>query len=625
MTNAKGFNKLLTKLLVSILVPITLIFGIVGTVVFISTSKVVNKLAFNLILSQGETDASSIDQFFSELKIAVRQAENNVDLIDIYENTRSVEQFKEHPRFKETMDMLSYVSEQFQDTVICTWGGNVAGNYIFEDNGWLSDTSFDMKTRPWYDAVVNERKIFTTNPYTSAANAKLTLSMITPVFDDASERVIGIFGIDIDLSKLETVATKYKVGEEGFSAIVALDGTIVYHPDSSYRLKKINDTQYGSTAKAAILESKTGIVDFLMDGEEYLGIVSSIPSNGWHVITQLPKHEVDAMIIPTQVLFIVVFIISLLVLYVIILFVAIRIRRPISEVTAVALRVAEGDLQDDVTVTYRDEIGTLQMSMRKIIMSLNDVLTDIYSSSNQVSNGADQVSFGAQSLAHGATEQAASVEQLAATIAEISTQVSDNADKAQKANELTNKAGAKLSLGNEEMQKMLLSMNEISEKSVEVSKIIKTIEEIAFQTNILALNAAVEAARAGQAGRGFAVVADEVRNLASKSEEAAKVTSQLIKDSILTVQRGHGIADCTAKTLNEVLQVSKQIVELMNRIALSSEQQSASIKQILIGIDQISTVVQTNSATSEQSAAASEELSGQARMLKEMISRFKLK
>ena len=228
-------------------------------------------------------------------------------------------------------------------------------------------------------------------------------------------------------------------------------------------------------------------------------------------------------------------------------------------------------------------------------------------------------------MSQGATEQASSIQELAASITEISNQVNQNAENAENASKKATNVGDQIISSNEHMQEMTSAMKEISEKSSQIGKIIKTIEDIAFQTNILALNAAVEAARAGEAGKGFAVVADEVRSLASKSAEASKDTSLLIEGSIQAVNKGTEIADITASQLLEVVSGAKDIVTTIDNIANASKQQANSVRQVTVGVDQISSVVQTNSATAEESAAASEELSGQAQILKELVNRFRLK
>lgn len=297
----------------------------------------------------------------------------------------------------------------------------------------------------------------------------------------------------------------------------------------------------------------------------------------------------------------------------------------ISDLDYVLKNASEGDL----TVDSREEgayVGSyieLLNSMRSFLAKLQDMLSKINDAAEQVSSGSDQVSAGAQALAQGATEQASSVEELAATIQNIHAQINTNASHSKEANEKTNAAGTEMGVANDKMNALVKAMEEIKQCSTKISEIIKTIEDIAFQTNILSLNAAIEAARAGAAGKGFAVVADEVRNLASKSAEAANNTNDLIENTVRAIEYGNNLVDEVADMMKVVSEASQVVAKLNSEIAVGSSDAAQSINQINIGVDQISNVVQTNSATAQESAAASEELSGQAAMLKDLISQFK--
>ena len=274
---------------------------------------------------------------------------------------------------------------------------------------------------------------------------------------------------------------------------------------------------------------------------------------------------------------------------------------------------------------YVGALSSILTSVRAINRSLTDALTQINQSAEQVSAGAEQVSTGAQSLAQGATEQASAVEELSATIAEIANNSRKNAENSEKATDHATDASQCLGESSEYMQQMVAAMERISESSEEIGKIIDTIENIAFQTNILALNAAVEAARAGSAGKGFAVVADEVRNLSAKSDEAAKATKELIDRSIVSVKEGNEIVQKVSTALQATNERAGMVVAAVEQITKAAEEESEAIAQVTEGIDQISSVVQTNSATSEESAAASEELSSQAALMKELLARFRLR
>lgn len=301
------------------------------------------------------------------------------------------------------------------------------------------------------------------------------------------------------------------------------------------------------------------------------------------------------------------------------------IQRMVQDVNQEKDDILKGNLEHRIDVSaYEGDYQKIVSGMNELMDSFSGIIQRIKAASQNIASSSEQLNGGAQVLSEGATEQAGAVEQLSATITEIAGKIKLNADNASTVNQLAEKSSEEIKQGEELMRQMIAAMAQITNTSSQINAIIQTIEDIAFQTNILALNAAVESARAGEAGKGFGVVADEVKNLANKSSEAVKSTSVLIEDTMKAVENGTQIAQTTAESLSTIISSTNEMAELITKISSATKEQSVSIHQVTEGMDQISTVVQRNSAASEESAASSKELSNLAQELKSLVQKFKL-
>ena len=534
------------------------------------------------------------------------------------------------------------------------------GGMSFNLMGQMNEMTLDISTS-WLPSIDTAR-----NMSTAISNIRLNeLGYLTAV------------SADVKAYSLQYLQKE----KEDMDALLAVYGELIDEEERAFYDNAMNLwSQYNEADEEMMALAGQGLIEearAILEGE-CVDLYNSLNSSFDDIITYNSEGSDDAaeessFLYSTAVRIMMTVIIVIILVGVFFSFVIIRsIKIPISEIANAAIKMAEGDLDVAVSYTSRDELGILAaqvgrlirklqmiiddenkflakmakgdltvdsvceaeytgsfhpllVSFRGIAVELNDTMRQISQSSSQVAGGAEQVSSGAQALAQGTSEQASAVQELVATINEISSKVNQNAENAQLAEATSGSVSTKMNVSNEKMQQMIQAMEDISNSSNEIGKIIKTIEDIALQTNILALNAAVEAARAGEAGKGFAVVADEVRSLANKSAEASKNISDLIENSLKVVENGKQITDDTAKSLLDAVKDVNEMTGIIGQISQASSDQAYSISQITIGMNQISDVVQTNSATAEESAAASEELSSQSQLMKALVGRFKLK
>jgi methyl-accepting chemotaxis protein len=597
----------------------------------------------------------------------VANAANLSDAVSI--NVDAVDKFALHIQAETDMTLESVskaIDAEFQklpnkNAVSAFYIGVGATNELYETLGWIPSADYKVIGRPWYDIAAND-----SNPhvitYSDANTGIYAVGISRGVTLANGEKAV----IALDMEITSELNNLQMTGDDEYLFVVDGENNVIFHPDENIAPGegRISDLPSASGDYSKLDKLAQGqivkISDY--DGKSTFFTENSVAVGNFRVFTAIKESKVTNHLFSLMFtgLAAAVILIALIVLF--FLYEYGKITKPIESIAAAAAKVAIGDTDCSISVNTNDEIGVLADAFNRILRAIKkqtevisiiadgdytitleprsdkDIMTkaldrmvetnsqlinNIRVSAEQVTLGAGQIAGGAQTAAQGATEQAAAVQQLSAAISEVAAQTNDTARMANQAATLSTTIRDSATKGTAQMEQMMNAVREINEASSNISKVIKVIDDIAFQTNILALNAAVEAARAGSAGKGFAVVAEEVRSLAAKSAEAAKDTGSLIEGSIEKAALGAKIANDTSASLTEIVGGINKSTEIILLIAKSSEGQSEAIKQINLGVDQVAQVVMQTSAASEESAAASQQMSGQSTMLNQMISRFK--
>lgn len=640
---------------------ITLFMVILIIGLFIFTGILIGTIIFN-------SSRNSMTDLLVQTSIAyTKVVEKDINILK--EQMKSVSDFvSKLPtdiNSQETNDILDKMKEQYNFTTL----------YGLEKNGDTHLTDINASDREYFKKAI-KGELYVSSPFLKT-DGNIGVTVAYPVYKDSE--IIGIISSGLDYTYFSDFID-YTIGKTGSSYILDKDGAMVANKNGDY-VKEFFNPIVGELPPSSknvkevlknFISGNYNISYYKYNNVSQTVVASPIANtDNWTLVTTMDNKEIlETPIFVVSILAIIV-IMGILIGIAVSLKLAASISKPIKLMGERVKLLSQGDLYTlvpdintgdeieilasdlkstvlllsdyikqitfitnnlynyDLSVTieqnFLGDFKPIEDSLNGIVDMLNKSFVEINSVADKVSNGSKQVADGSQALAEGATEQANAVEELSTSLIEVSTQTKFDSDNAYKSNKYVLEASTKLDVGDKKMAELLNAINQISETSQEIGNIIKTIDSIATQTNMLALNASIEAARAGEAGKGFVVVAEEVRKLAAKTTEAVKNTTSLIETSIESVISGTKIADETAKTLIDVMEGAKKSAELINQISTSSLKQADTLSKVTLGAEQISTVIQTNAATAEQSAATSEELSGEAQTLRLLVNKFKLK
>ena len=661
------------KMIVMILVPVIITLTIMQAVLLREAGGELNKLSSQQVGDNSLMAAKDTEAFFYKYRMISEQMAANTYVAEVFTKVKDpTDRISEMPQYQQILIDMKDSASLDTENVLFTWYADADTSQLIQNDGFVTKAEWDVTSRPWYK-VKDLGATLLVPPYADTSTGKTIVSLVSPVFEPGTRNVVGFAGIDLLLDMLGENFKTYKLGETGFFILCSDDGRIIYHPDPEMLDKSVDEMDISEEALAALKSGESSGISYEFEGIDVYGVTQPVGDTGWMVLTGLPDEEYGKIVKGLNTRAGIILVAGALAIALIIYLIAKSIINPMKRLAEGVERIADGELDVSIDVRTNDEVGLIADGVRKttdrlsqyvayieeitlilddvasgnldfaltqdysgefakikdalinISESLSSTLSQIGTAADQVAGGSDQVAAGAQSLSQGSTEQASSVEDLSSSLSEITERISENSRNAEAASRLSMETGKAVNESNQKMNEIVEAMEVITQKSDEIGKIIKTIDDIAFQTNILALNAAIEAARAGAAGKGFAVVADEVRNLAQKSALAARETTELIEGSMEAISAGRSVISQTASALELVVEKTESVGREITRIADASSLQAQEAEKITSGVEQISSVVLSTSATAEESAAASEELAAQAQTLKELVGTFRIK
>lgn len=656
-------HSLVSKMMLGIAIPVSGIFLVAGLFITNYVTRSTNTLTADKLEGTSDAMIAETEIFITENLHTVNMMAQSNEFIALFSKVvKGVELNSSYPQLTDLSKTMRNIQNMDSDSIISSFIADIDTEQLFDSNGNTPPPGWNLADAKWYQDVMLTGGTIITEPYVDTMTKELVSSAAAPVYQ--GQDIIGIVGIDISLNYLNNLSA----GSD--SMIITQNGLIVQHKNHDYIGKNISEIQLSGEVAKRIAGNTYGAISFESEGKPYIGLLKPIQNTGWFVLSGIAEDTYYKTSSDVRNLICLVFGGGVLILIAVIYLISKNIVSPIRRLEHIANKIADGELNLEVEVDSSDEIGRvaaalkntverlgsyisyideisevldriavgdirfrlkheytgeflkIKDSLTRISDTLSNTISHIRNAAGQVESSSVQISAGAQSLSYGSMDQESGIKRLSVSLNEVSKRIKDNVDNTSLAREVVMQSVNEVKSGTELMQKMVTAMNKISDSSVEIGKIIKTIDDIAFQTNILALNAAVEAARAGTAGKGFAVVADEVRNLASKSAEAAKSTSTLIEHSKKVVEDGTQVASQTAGSFKHIEDTTLRSIEIIEKVACDTEEEAQVISDITENISEISDAVQSASATAKESADTAQELSDQAHVLTTLVEKF---
>ena len=632
-----------------------------------TTSDLFGNTNKDFVKIETELLTNRAQNYLAHYQSSVLQMAHDIDVRRLLSETSGTEDITKSPYFEDVRAMLKSSQESDKENIVSAYVADVDPSVVFDGGTFVSDEGYVLSEKEYWFKDGETKETIISEPYTDIITGNMVVAVTAPVYDK-SGKITGITGMDINITALNNMAQQHVIGEKGFAILITRNHTVLSHQDSAMIMKNTSEVGLDENIQSSIESQDTAIKEYDDRGSKVVGCYTPIGDTGWGILTSLPESELTAKVNGITAKIMTINILALILMIGALTVLSARITKPLKKLTAVTAELVKGNYDVEIHADSQDEVGDLangmsvlvdklrtymlyidevsgsldrfaagnlnidlkqdysgefyrlRDSLEKTVSAFSDVIGDITSISSQLASGSMEIANGAQQLANGSSEQSSSIQNLAMNINEITENINSSAEHTTALNSQIAAVGSAAFNSNEQMEQMMDAMNRISSESMEIGKIIKAIEDIAFQTNILALNAAVEAARAGAAGKGFAVVADEVRNLATKSSEAAKNTTALIENSIKAVKDGTDIAEETREALSEVVTAVDESSVMIQSISANALKEAEQISHIRSSVDEISSVVHSNSAAAEESSAASEQLSSLASTL-EMISK----